>query len=325
MSMRGPGAPGYPGIRRLSEYEHRANHHGLYAGLHRFVLPIRSGAAILAGGHVRLPQPRQAGRRKGFLSDRRSHEKPVGLCASFLVDSGLSPAGPHRGTRLGRSGALVIRVVLGEDSFLAREGITRVLDSIEDVDLVGSCSDLDELRSTVDEVRPDVVLTDIRMPPTNTDEGIRLAGELRQTLPEVGVVVLSQHAEPAYAMSLFEDGSSQRAYLLKERIKDKDELERALREVAEGRSLVDPRIVDKLVSARLSDPGIEKLTSREREILALIAEGRSNTSIAESLQITKRGVERHINGIFVKLGLPEDGDVNRRVKATLLYLTGDGA
>jgi DNA-binding NarL/FixJ family response regulator len=219
----------------------------------------------------------------------------------------------------------VIRVVLGEDSFLAREGIARVLDSIEDVDLVAACSDLDELRTTVDEIRPDVVLTDIRMPPTNTDEGIRFAGELRHSLPEVGVVVLSQHAEPAYAMSLFENGSSQRAYLLKERVKDKDELERALREVADGRSLVDPRIVDKLVSARLSDPGIEKLTSREREILALIAEGRSNTSIAESLQITKRAVERHINGIFVKLELPEDGDVNRRVKATLLYLTGDGA
>ena len=149
----------------------------------------------------------------------------------------------------------MIRVVLGEDSFLAREGITRVLESIEDVDLVAACGDLDELRSTVDEVRPDVVLTDIRMPPTNTDEGIRFAGELRHSLPEVGVVVLSQHAEPAYAMSLFENGSSQRAYLLKERVKDKDELERALREVADGRSLVDPRIVDKLVSARLERSG----------------------------------------------------------------------
>ena len=219
----------------------------------------------------------------------------------------------------------MIRVVLGEDSFLAREGITRVLDSIDDIDLVAACGDLDELRSTVDEVKPDVVLTDIRMPPTNTDEGIRFAGELRHSLPEVGVVVLSQHAEPGYAMSLFDDGSSQRAYLLKERIKDKDELERALREVADGRSLVDPRIVDKLVSARLGDPGIEKLTPREREILALIAEGRSNASIAELLEITKRAVERHINGIFLKLELPEDGDVNRRVKATLVYLTGDGA
>ena len=217
----------------------------------------------------------------------------------------------------------MIRVVLAEDSFLAREGVTHVLDSIDDVELVAACGDLDELRATVDEARPDVVLTDIRMPPTNTDEGIRFAGELRHSQPEVGVVVLSQHAEPAYALSLFEDGSNQRAYLLKERVKDRDELERALREVAEGRSLVDPRIVDRLVSARLDDPGIEKLTPGEREILALIAEGRSNTSIAESLGVSRRAVERHINGIFVKLDLPQDGDVNRRVKATLRYLAGE--
>lgn len=217
----------------------------------------------------------------------------------------------------------MIRVVLAEDSFLAREGVTHVLESIEDVELVAACGDLDELRATVDEARPDVVLTDIRMPPTNTDEGIRFAGELRHSQPEVGVVVLSQHAEPAYALSLFEDGSSQRAYLLKERVKDRGELERALREVADGRSLVDPRIVDRLVSARLDDPGIEKLTAREREILALIAEGRSNASIAESLDVSRRAVERHINGIFVKLDLQEDGDVNRRVKATLRYLAGE--
>ena len=217
----------------------------------------------------------------------------------------------------------MIRVVLAEDSFLAREGVTHLLDSIDDVELVAACGDLDELRATVDEARPDVVLTDIRMPPTNTDEGIRFAGELRHSQPEVGVVVLSQHAEPAYALSLFEDGSSQRAYLLKERVKDRDELERALREVADGRSLVDPRIVDRLVSARLDDPGIEKLTAREREILALIAEGRSNASIAESLDVSRRAVERHINGIFVKLDLPAHGDVNRRVKATLRYLAGE--
>jgi DNA-binding NarL/FixJ family response regulator len=217
----------------------------------------------------------------------------------------------------------MIRVVLAEDGFLAREGVTHVLESIDDVELVAACGDLDELRATVDETRPDVVLTDIRMPPTNTDEGIRFAGELRHSQPDVGVVVLSQHAEPAYALSLFEDGSSQRAYLLKERLRDQGELERALREVVEGRSLVDPRIVDRLVSARLDDPGIERLTAREREILALIAEGRSNTSIAESLDISRRAVERHINGIFVKLDLPEDGDVNRRVKATLRYLAGE--
>lgn len=218
----------------------------------------------------------------------------------------------------------MIRVVLGDDSFLAREGVARVLEGIEDVDLVASCEDLDELRETVERLEPDAVVTDIRMPPTNTDEGIRFAGELRSSHPEVGVVVLSQHAEPAYAMSLFEDGSRQRAYLLKERVKDEDELARALREVVAGRSLVDSRIVDKLVSARLNhDPGLETLTPREREILAMIAEGRSNTAIASELGISKRAVERHINGIFLKLDLGESSDVNRRVKATLLYLAGE--
>jgi DNA-binding NarL/FixJ family response regulator len=237
----------------------------------------------------------------------------------------LLPLGVQSRPRLGGNGRrVVIRVVLGDDSFLAREGVARVLDGIEDVALVAACSDLDELRSTVERAKPDVVVADIRMPPTNTDEGIRFASELRASHPEVGVVVLSQHAEPAYAMKLFEDGSSQRAYLLKERVKDEHELARALREVVAGRSLVDPRIVDKLVSARLNDPGVEKLTPREREILSMIAEGRSNTSIAETLDITKRAVERHINAIFLKLDLGEAFDVNRRVKAALLYLTGEG-
>jgi DNA-binding NarL/FixJ family response regulator len=235
------------------------------------------------------------------------------------------PAGYRRRPRLGRNGRhAVIRVVLGDDSFLAREGIARVLETIEDVDLVAACGDLEELRITVDREKPDAVVTDIRMPPTNTDEGIRFAGELRASHPDVGVVVLSQHAEPSYAMSLFENGSTQRAYLLKERVKDEDELARALREVVAGRSLVDPRIVDKLVSARARhDPGLEKLTPREREILAMIAEGRSNTWIATKLEVTKRAVERHINGIFLKLDLGEASDVNRRVKAALLYLTGE--
>ncbi len=219
---------------------------------------------------------------------------------------------------------MAIRVVLADDSFLAREGVARVLETIEDVELVATCNDLDELRAAVERFEPDLVVTDIRMPPTNTDEGIRFAGELRSSHPEVGVVVLSQHAEPSYAMSLFEDGSRQRAYLLKERVKDEHELGRVLREVVAGRSWVDPRIVDNLIAARLSkDPGLERLTPRERQILSMIAEGRSNASIAEALMVTKRAVERHINGIFVKLDLGEASDVNRRVKATLLYLTGE--
>ncbi|HKB20747.1 MAG TPA: response regulator transcription factor [Gaiellaceae bacterium] len=217
-----------------------------------------------------------------------------------------------------------IRVVAAEDSFLAREGIVSILGAIEDVELVETTGDLDELRDAVERTAPDIVLTDIRMPPTNTDEGIRFAAELREQHPEMGVVVLSQHAEPRYAMALFNAGSDRRAYLLKERLHDKNELSRALHDVAAGRSLVDSRVVDKLVSSRRADSELTRLTPRELEILALIAEGRSNGSIASSLGITKRAVERHINAIFLKLDLGKPEDVSRRVKAALLYLGGDG-
>ena len=215
-----------------------------------------------------------------------------------------------------------IRVVLGEDSYLAREGIVRALEAIDEVDLVATCGTLDELRATVEEAGPDVVLTDIRMPPTNTDEGIRLAGELHAAHPEIGVVVLSQHAEPLYATALFEHGSERRAYLLKERLKDRDELARALREVADGGSVVDSRIVEELLTSQRhrAETRLGELTPRELEILALIAEGKSNSAIAESHVITKRAVERHINSIFWKLQLGESDDVSRRVKAVLVFL-----
>ena len=217
---------------------------------------------------------------------------------------------------------MTIRLVLGEDSYLAREGIIRALEGIEDVDLVATCADLDELREAVDEMKPDVVLTDIRMPPTNTDEGIRLAGDLRRSHPEIGVVVLSQHAEPLYATALFEHGSDRRAYLLKERLRDRGELSRALQEVMSGGSVVDSRIVDELLSAQRNraDSHLDQLTPREVEILGMIAEGKSNSAIAESLVITKRVVERHINSIFWKLDLGNSEDVSRRVKAVLVYL-----
>ncbi|HUK97950.1 MAG TPA: response regulator transcription factor [Gaiellaceae bacterium] len=219
---------------------------------------------------------------------------------------------------------MAVRVVLGEDSFLAREGIVSALGAIDDVELVGACGDLDELRDAIARESPDVVLTDIRMPPTNTDEGVRLAAELRSSHPEVGVVVLSQHAEPLYATTLFEQGSARRAYLLKERVKDRDELHRALQEVADGGSVVDSRIVDELVSfqRRRKDSKLDELTPRELEILGLIAEGRSNTAIAAQLVVTKRAVERHINQIFLKLDLGDSEDVSRRVKAVLMYLNG---
>ena len=219
---------------------------------------------------------------------------------------------------------MTIRVVLGEDSYLARKGISSALEEEEDIALVATCGDLDALRAAVDEAIPDVVLTDIRMPPTNTDEGIRLAQELRATHPDVGVVILSQHAEPLYATTLLEDGSDRRAYLLKDRVSDRSELSRALRQVAEGGSVIDSRIVETLLKAqrRRKDSRLETLTPREQEILALIAEGWSNEAIAGRLFITKRAVERHIHSIFSKLDLGDSMDVSRRVKATLLYLAG---
>ena len=218
----------------------------------------------------------------------------------------------------------MLRVALGEDSYLAREGISRVLEAEDDIEIVATCEDFESLRAAVGETEPDVVLTDIRMPPTHTDEGIRLAAELRATHPAVGVVVLSQYAEPLYATKLLESGSDGRAYLLKERVTDRGELSRALREVAEGRSVVDAQIVEALleVRRRREESGLDTLTTREQEILALIAEGWSNEAIASRLFITKRAVERHINSIFWKLELGDSADVSRRVKAALLYLAG---
>ena len=219
---------------------------------------------------------------------------------------------------------MTIRVVFGDDSYLAREAVLRVLEEDEDIEVVATCSDFDSLRLTVEDLRPDVVLSDICMPPTNTDEGIRLAAELRRTRPEMGVVILSQYAEPAYATTLLQDGSDRRAYLLKERVHGRGELTRALREVAAGRSVVDPRIVELLLdsSRRRADSRFDTLTPREQEILALVAEGLSNAAIAERIVITKRAVERHINSIFSKLGLTESESFSRRVKAALLYLSG---
>ena len=218
---------------------------------------------------------------------------------------------------------MTIRLILGEDSYLAREGIERVLDRADGVELVGAYGDLDALITAVDEQQPDVVVTDIRMPPTGTDEGIRLANALRSSHPAIGVVVLSQHIEPAYATALFAEGSNGRAYLLKERVKDAGELGRAVHSVAEGGSVVDPSVVDVLLNAqrRRERSRLDELTPRELEILGLIAEGRSNAAIADTLVVTKRAVERHINGIFLKLDLGDPEDVSRRVKATLLYLT----
>lgn len=217
-----------------------------------------------------------------------------------------------------------IRVVCGEDNYIAREGILRALEADEEIEVVATCRDLDSLRMTVEDVLPDVVLTDISMPPTNTDEGIRLAAELRMTHPDVGVVILSHYAEPLYATQLLEEGSDGRAYLLKERVQYRGDLTRALREVAAGRSVVDPRIVELLLTAqrKRAESHFDSLTPRELEILALVAQGWSNGAIAEQIVVTKRAVERHINSIFMKLSLGDSENVSRRVKAAVLHLAG---
>jgi DNA-binding NarL/FixJ family response regulator len=217
---------------------------------------------------------------------------------------------------------VALRIALGEDSLIVREGVTRLVSSAPDLEVVASCAEYDELMTAVEREHPDVVLTDIRMPPTWSDEGVRLANVLRETHPDVGVVVLSQYADPAYVLALFERGSDRRAYLLKERLRDRIALTSAIRSVAAGGSAVDPKVVEVLVSARLRDANspLAELTSREREVLAEIAEGKSNTAIADSLFLTKRAVEKHINSIFLKLDLGNDADVSRRVKAALMFL-----
>jgi DNA-binding NarL/FixJ family response regulator len=193
----------------------------------------------------------------------------------------------------------------------------------EDFELVGVAADLPQLLALAQEQQPDVVVTDIRMPPTGTDEGIRAAAWLREHQPATGVVVLSQYVAPRYAVALLEHGSAGRAYLLKERVASVDELARAIRTVAAGGSVIDSQVVDELVRARSAQrsSGLALLTARETEILAEMAQGKSNSAIAAALFVTERAVEKHTNSIFAKLGLSEERDVNRRVKAVLVYLS----
>ena len=216
-----------------------------------------------------------------------------------------------------------IRIALGDDSLLVREALGRLLAGDPELELVATVGDLESLRDACAREQPDVVLTDIRMPPTETDEGIRFAGELRDTAPRIGVVVLSQYSDPIYALALLDRGSHRRAYLLKERVHNRAELTAAIRAVADGGSMIDPKIVDGLVRARsLGERSpLQELTAREREVLGQIAQGKSNTAIAESLVLTKRAVEKHINAIFLKLGLADAHDVSKRVKATLIMLS----
>jgi DNA-binding NarL/FixJ family response regulator len=215
-----------------------------------------------------------------------------------------------------------LRVVLAEDHYLLREGVRRLLETHPDVEIAAACGDLDALLAAVDAERPDVVVTDIRMPPSGVDEGIRAAERLRDTHPEVGVVVLSQYASPSYVLALLEGGSTRRAYLLKERVKDLDQLVAAIHAVAEGGSMIDPKVVDALVAenARADDSPLAQLTPRERDVLREMAEGKNNAAIAGALFLTERSVEKVIHSIFLKLGLTWETAVHKRVKAVILYL-----
>jgi len=218
----------------------------------------------------------------------------------------------------------VVRVALADDNVLLREGVSRLVAANEDFELVGVASDLPQLLALISEQVPDVVVTDIRMPPTGTDEGIRAAAWIRENHPRTGVVVLSQYSAPSYAVALLEHGSSGRAYLLKERVGSVDELARAIRTVAQGGSVIDHTVVDELVQARSRErtSGLASLTARESQILAEMGQGKSNSAIAVATSVSERAVEKHTNSIFAKLGLTEEKDVNRRVKAVLVYLSG---
>jgi DNA-binding NarL/FixJ family response regulator len=220
---------------------------------------------------------------------------------------------------------VAVRVVIADDSLLVREGIEHVLAGQPNIEVVGSYADLPTLLEAIDADPPDVVLTDIRMPPSSSDEGIRVAAMLRESHPAVGVVVLSQFAEPVYALALLESGSNGRGYLLKERVHSRAQILSAIETVADGGAVVDPAIVDVLVAAksRAERSSLATLTPREREVLAQIAEGKSNGAIADSLVLTKRAVEKHVNSIFSKLGLSEVEDASKRVKATLAFLSAD--
>ncbi|MFL5736855.1 MAG: response regulator [Actinomycetota bacterium] len=215
-----------------------------------------------------------------------------------------------------------LRVVFAEDNYLVREGTAALLASIDEVELVGTAEDLDGLLEAVATEAPDAILTDIRMPPTNTTEGIEAAKRIRAEHPGTGVVVLSQFADEAYAYDLLKGGAAGLGYLLKERVADVGELVRALQEVSRGGSVLDPKVVEALVAAKekMASSPLAQLTDREREVLEQMAQGKNNASIAKALFLTERAVEKHINSLFHKLGLSEETEVHRRVMAVLAFL-----
>jgi DNA-binding NarL/FixJ family response regulator len=215
-----------------------------------------------------------------------------------------------------------IRVVLADDAYLLREALKHLLDGVPGVTVVGECDDARAVVSLVDRERADVLITDIRMPPWAIDEGIGLAAGLRRSHPALGVLVLSTYADVNYALKLFEDGSDARGYLLKDRIRDRAQIVPAVAAIADGGFVIDPTIVEDLVHSHFASSGsrLQELTPRELETLSLVAEGKSNSAIAESLVLTKRAVEKHVNSIFAKLELGDPEHVSRRVTAALVYL-----
>jgi DNA-binding NarL/FixJ family response regulator len=219
-----------------------------------------------------------------------------------------------------------IRVVLAEDHYLVREGVRGLLASLADIEVVAVCDDLDSLFAAVEAEHPDVVVTDIRMPPGNSDEGIQAATRLRTSDPGVGVVVLSQYATPTYALTLLESGSEGRSYLLKERVQDVEQLASAIRAVAEGGSVIDPKVVEALVgeNTRTEESPLGQLTPRERDVLREMAIGKSNAAIGEALFLTESSVEKVIHSIFLKLGLTWEPSIHKRVKAVILYMAESG-
>jgi DNA-binding NarL/FixJ family response regulator len=220
-----------------------------------------------------------------------------------------------------------IRVVIADDSYLVREALDHVLAAVDGIEVVASCNDRASLGMAIETEQPDVVVTDIRMPPSETDEGLQVAAELRRTNPDIGVVVLSQYEDPRYGLALLDGGSDGRAYLLKERIQHRGQLVNAIETVAQGGSVMDAKIVERLISerSRVERSPLGELTPRELEILAFVARGHSNQAIADELVLTKRAVEKHINAIFLKLGLSVSLEISRRVKAALIYLAERGA
>jgi DNA-binding NarL/FixJ family response regulator len=212
-----------------------------------------------------------------------------------------------------------MRVVLADDSILLREGVARLL-AEAGLDVVAQAGDADDLLRKVGAHKPDVAIVDVKMPPTHTDEGLRAAAQIRERHPDVGVLVLSQYLEEGYALDLLSSSAERMGYLLKDRVADLDRFVDAVRRVGEGGSALDPEVVSRLLGRRRREDPLEELSPREREVLGLMAEGRSNHAIAEALVVTERAVEKHVTSIFSKLNLPPTAEDHRRVLAVLTYL-----